>query len=246
MPDKNIEPRPGTSTLKFLCKRVAYALATLIVLPMALPELVLQRLFRRDVCFRAQAQLLSLLPGKFGVHLRGAYYHLMLPRCPLGTGFQFGTVINPYAEIGERVCSGEYAHIGVATIGDDCLISQGAQILSGKFSHNITEPGVPFNQQSVKSTRIHIGRNCWIGTNAVVMADVGENSVVGAGAVITRAFPGNKILLGNPARPVASTSEMQSTDHLAPNKAAATSPEIRSDVSESTNGKIIEKVGSPS
>ena len=206
-PTQNTEPRKSTGTLKLIFKNVAYTLATFLVLPLALPELLLQRVFGCDVWFRAQAQLLSLLPGKIGVHIRGAYYHLMLPRCPLGTGFQFGTVINAHAEIGERVCSGEYVHIGVANIGDDCMISQGAQILSGKFSHNIAEPGIPFNQQISLSTRVHIGRNCWIGANAVVMADVGENCVVGAGAVVTRTFPSNKILLGNPARPVADTFE---------------------------------------
>ncbi len=246
MPTQSAESRKITGILMFLLKNLVYAVATASVLPLALPELLLQRLFGRDVWFRAQAQLLSLLPGKIGVHIRGAYYHLVLPHCPLGSGFQFGTVLNPQAEIGERVCSGENVHVGLATIGNDCMISQGAQILSGKFSHNIAEPGVPYNQQTAMSTRVHIGRNCWIGANAVVMADIGDNCVIGAGAVITRAFPANKILLGNPARPVANTLDLQPAERVAPNDASAAHPERRSDRSEPKNEEMIEKVGSPS
>lgn len=191
--------------MKAVLKQIAYAIATAMVVPLVLPELLVRRLAGRDVWFRAQTQLLSLVPGKVGVHIRGAYYHLMLRRCPLGSGFQFGTLINSEAEIGQRVCSGVNVQIGLATIGDDCMISQGAQILSGKFSHNIADPAVRFNEQTPSGTRVYIGRNCWIGANAVVMANLGENCVVGAGAVVSRAFPSNKIIVGNPARAVADT-----------------------------------------
>src|SRR5207302_10238975 len=124
---------------------------------------------------------------------------------PLGCGFQYGTIVSPEAELGERVCSGAHVRIGAETIGDDCIISQGAQILSGKFSHGFADPTVPFNQQPASAGRVRLGRNCWVGANAVVMADIGENCVIGAGAVVTRPFPSGKIILGNPARAIADT-----------------------------------------
>jgi acetyltransferase-like isoleucine patch superfamily enzyme len=49
---------------------------------------------------------------------------------------------------------------------------------------------------------IRIGRKCWIGMNAVILPGVllGDNTVVGAGAVVTRSFPeGNCVLVGSPA-----------------------------------------------
>ena len=191
--------------MKSLLKQVAHVIATALVAPLMLPELLAQRVAGRDVWFHTQTELLSLVPGKIGLYVRGAYYHRMLRRCPLGCGFQFGTIINLEAEFGERVCSGANVRIGVATVGDDCIISGGAHILSGKFSHGVTDPTVPFNKQPPSVARVHLGRNCWVGANAVVMADIGENCIVGAGAVVTRPFPSDKIILGNPARAIADT-----------------------------------------
>jgi maltose O-acetyltransferase len=44
----------------------------------------------------------------------------------------------------------------------------------------------------------------WLGSGAVVLAGVtiGENTVVGAGAVVTRDLPANVVAVGNPARVV--------------------------------------------
>src|SRR4051812_28828798 len=97
--------------MKPLLKQVATAIATAFVAPLTVSELLARRIAGRDVWFRTQAELISLVPGKIGVYIRGAYYHLMLRRCPLGCGFQFGTIINPEAEFGERVCSGANVRI---------------------------------------------------------------------------------------------------------------------------------------
>src|SRR5207245_11267450 len=113
--------------------------AAALVAPLAFSELLARRIAGRDVWFRMHSELISLAPGKMGIYIRAAYYHLMLCRCPLGCGFQFGTIVNPEAEFGERVWSGAYVRIGAATIGDECIISPGAQFLSGKFSHGFAD-----------------------------------------------------------------------------------------------------------
>jgi acetyltransferase-like isoleucine patch superfamily enzyme len=48
-------------------------------------------------------------------------------------------------------------------------------------------------------TRIRIGRNAWIGNSAVVMADVGDNGVIGAGSVVVKPIPADSVAVGNPA-----------------------------------------------
>ncbi|MBA2585639.1 MAG: maltose acetyltransferase, partial [Chthoniobacterales bacterium] len=47
-----------------------------------------------------------------------------------------------------------------------------------------------------------IGDNVWIGMNAVILKGVaiGENSVVAAGAVVTKSVPENCVVAGNPAK----------------------------------------------
>ena len=49
---------------------------------------------------------------------------------------------------------------------------------------------------------IHIGRNCWIGAGALIMPGVtiGDNTVIGAGSVVTRDIPANVVAVGNPCR----------------------------------------------
>ncbi len=49
---------------------------------------------------------------------------------------------------------------------------------------------------------IHIGRNCWLGAGVIVLPGItiGDNSVIGAGSVVTKDIPANVIAVGNPCR----------------------------------------------
>ena len=49
---------------------------------------------------------------------------------------------------------------------------------------------------------IRIGRNCWLGAGVIVVPGVtiGENTVVGAGSVVTRDLPANVVAVGSPCR----------------------------------------------
>ena len=49
---------------------------------------------------------------------------------------------------------------------------------------------------------VHIGRNCWIGTGALIMPGVtiGDNTVIGAGSVVTKDIPANVVAVGNPCK----------------------------------------------
>jgi virginiamycin A acetyltransferase len=206
------------AAFKYLC----YAVATLLILPLALPELSARKLLGRSVFLQTQGQMLSLVPGKLGCFLRNAYYHLTLQRCPFGICLHFGMrFTQPGAEVGERVNIGMGAVIGCATIGDSCIIAGGAHILSGRHAHGVGDPEIPFLEQPGVIARVHIGRNCWLGTNSVVMADLGENCIVGAGSVVTRSFPEGKVIIGNPARVVGDTFPARSQQPQALHAAGA-------------------------
>ena len=49
---------------------------------------------------------------------------------------------------------------------------------------------------------IHIGKNVWIGANATILAGVtiGDDTVIAAGAVVTKDVPGNTVAGGVPAK----------------------------------------------
>ena len=56
---------------------------------------------------------------------------------------------------------------------------------------------------------VHIGRNCWIGAGALIMPGVtiGDNTVIGAGSVVTKDIPANVVAVGNPCRVLREISE---------------------------------------
>ena len=49
---------------------------------------------------------------------------------------------------------------------------------------------------------MHIEKNVWIGAGAIILpgVTVGENSVIGAGSVVTKDIPPNVVAVGNPCR----------------------------------------------
>ena len=49
-------------------------------------------------------------------------------------------------------------------------------------------------------TQFHIGRNCWLGAGVIVVPGVtiGDNTVIGAGSVVTKDIPANVVAVGNP------------------------------------------------
>lgn len=49
---------------------------------------------------------------------------------------------------------------------------------------------------------VHIGRNCWLGAGVVVLPGVtiGDNTVIGAGSIVTKDIPANVVAVGNPCK----------------------------------------------
>ena len=56
---------------------------------------------------------------------------------------------------------------------------------------------------------VHIGKNCWLGAGVLVMPGVtiGDNTVIGAGSVVTRDIPANVVAVGTPCRVVREIGE---------------------------------------
>jgi maltose O-acetyltransferase len=84
------------------------------------------------------------------------------------------------------------------TIGDDVQIGPYVQLLTP--THPL-EPQ-PRRDKWEAARPITIGDNVWLGGGVIVLpgVSIGENTVVGAGAVVSRDLPANVVAVGNPAR----------------------------------------------
>lgn len=119
-----------------------------------------------------------------------------------------GVELNPWGgkiKLGRRVWLGPYAVIyghGGVEIGEQTLISMHVSILSS--DHFIPERAKMIRncEDVLKPTKI--GKDVWIGANAVILGGVtiGDGCVIGAGAVVTKDLPAYSVAMGVPARVV--------------------------------------------
>jgi maltose O-acetyltransferase len=84
------------------------------------------------------------------------------------------------------------------TIGEDVQVGPNVQFLTA--THPVEAAARRAKWESAKP--ITIGDNVWLGGGVIILAGVsiGENTVVGAGAVVTKDLPANVVAVGNPAR----------------------------------------------
>lgn len=115
------------------------------------------------------------------------------------------TIINPpfFALLGNKIKLGkgivllngfQCMSAGGLTIEDNTLISLNCTIATN--NHDFYE------RQILTCKPVHIKKNVWIGVNVTILPGVtiGENAIIGAGAVVTKDIPDNAIAVGNPAR----------------------------------------------
>jgi acetyltransferase-like isoleucine patch superfamily enzyme len=110
-----------------------------------------------------------------------------------------------YTDFGKNIRTGkrvfinhccEFMDRGGITIGNDVLIAPKVNLIT------IGHPLNPANRRATCTAPIYIKNGVWIGVGATVMpgVTVGENSVVAAGAVVTKDVPPNTVVAGVPAK----------------------------------------------
>lgn len=108
--------------------------------------------------------------------------------------------------------SGIYANFNL-TLVDDTHIYVGDRTMFGPnvtlvtathpIDPTLREQGYQYNKP------IHVGRNCWFGANVTVMPGVtiGDNTVIGAGSLVTKDIPANVVAFGSPCHVVRNITE---------------------------------------
>jgi acetyltransferase-like isoleucine patch superfamily enzyme len=182
-------------------KALARAAALVGVLPALASYRIRASLMGRDRALEGSTQMLSLVPGLTGQYLRRAFLARTIGGCHKTAAVCFGTIFSQAgARIDERVYVGPGSYLGLVHIERDALLGSGVHVTSGRHTHGIADAGTPFREQPGLRTLVKIGAGAWIGSAAIIMADIGRNTVVGAGAVVTKPLPDFVVAAGVPAR----------------------------------------------
>ncbi len=186
-------------------KRVLFIFALVIVSPLILICILEEYVFgkEKERVFVSCAEILSLNPTLIGTYLRKAFYWATCTDVHRDTHFLLGSMLAHRSNsIGRGVVVGHYSFMGKANIGDNVILGARVSIVSGKYRHG--RPGQRIIEQNPTGETgiICIGRNSWIGQDAILLANIGENCTVGAGSVVYHEVADNTTVIGNPARKV--------------------------------------------
>lgn len=107
-------------------------------------------------------------------------------------------------EIGDHVgISGAtiYARSRIS-IGDHTNIGGNVKILDNDFHPVDAQARLIDDKDKIGTAPVKIGKNCFIGCNVLILkgSEIGDNCVVGAGAVVSGKFEADCMIAGNPAR----------------------------------------------
>ena len=100
---------------------------------------------------------------------------------------------NVYANAGLKLVDDTHIYIGNYTmLGPNVTIATAGHPIDPE----LRKRGLQYNLP------VHIGRNCWLGAGVIVMPGVtiGDNTVIGAGSVVTKDIPSGVVAVGNPCK----------------------------------------------
>jgi len=108
-----------------------------------------------------------------------------------GKHVHFGNHV--YANFGLTMVDDTHIYVGDYTMfGPNVVIATAGHPILPKLREQAYQYNMP----------VHIGRNCWLGAGVLVMPGVtiGDNTVIGAGSVVTKDIPAGVVAVGNPCR----------------------------------------------
>jgi len=106
-------------------------------------------------------------------------------------------VIGAKTVLGQECTLSAYRRIA---IGRECIIADRVMMID--FDHSVADVERPIRLQGIYTEPVAVGHNVWIGYGAVLLrgVSVGDNSVLGTYAVVTKDLPANAVCAGIPAR----------------------------------------------
>ncbi|QVL31141.1 acyltransferase [Telmatocola sphagniphila] len=187
--------------MKSIVKSALHFLANIAAFPFVLVYFLKVPVLGKDRSLEGSTEQLAILPGVSGQYIRRAFLAWTIEKCHPSATICFGVIFSKtQARIEENVYIGSRCQLGKVHVQRDVLIASGTHVTSGSKMHGIDDPNVPIREQEGVFEKVTIGAGSWIGSLAVVMADVGKNCVIGAGAVVTKSIPDQCVAGGVPAK----------------------------------------------
>jgi len=119
------------------------------------------------------------------------------------------TKVGAFVEIQKGATIGKNCKISSHTficegvhIEDNCFVGHGVMFTNDLFPRATNPDGSPQSEADWKLVETFIKKGASIGSNATILCGVtiGENALVGAGAMVTKDVPANTVMAGNPAK----------------------------------------------
>ena len=156
---------------------------------------------RGEIIFNTCGHIVAMLPGLPGAFIRRGFYTLTLESCSKHCHIGFGTIFaHRQATVAKHVYVGSYALFGSVALEEHVLLGSRVSVLSGHALHVLEDSGRWSPYEPERLERVRIGANSWVGEAAVIVAEVGRGSMIGAGSVVTTAVRDSVVVAGNPAR----------------------------------------------
>ena len=93
----------------------------------------------------------------------------------------------------------------IVEVGDYTMIGSGVQICTPEHPLDAKER----RKGLEKALPVKIGKDCWIGSGAIILSGViiGDGTTIGAGSVVTKNIPSNCVAVGNPCKVIKNLKE---------------------------------------
>lgn len=128
-------------------------------------------------------------------------------------------------EFGKNISIGNHVYINFGAVILDCAeVSIGENTLIGPnlgiYAVNHAIDAEERINGGCIGKAVHIGKNVWLGGDVKILAGVviGDNTVIGAGSVVTKSVPANVIAAGNPCRILRSITKKDKAGYLKSNR----------------------------
>lgn len=191
--------------MRELLKSSGRGLATMASAPFLLSYWIRSKVVGSERALEGSTQRLARVPGIHGEYLRRAFLSHVIAACDPTATVSYGTILSSTrTRIDAFVYVGARCHLGFVHLERDVLLGDGVQVPSGGHIHGTDDPSVSIREQRGQREKVRIGEGTWVGSGAIVLADVGRHCVVGAGSIVTKPLPDFVVAAGVPARVIRS------------------------------------------